>query len=155
MILIMILSSDGRLFNEQFDSLSRPAKTSACHPGLKAGAKGRPSPPAPFVGPLLADFLVVVHRLKLLYLLQTQPRPVDGVLKDGVFTTINPPGSILTSPNWISPQKAIVGSYNDASGASHGFILDSPDGFTLLAVLLIAPGGSKVVKTPVLDNIKL
>jgi hypothetical protein len=46
------------------------------------------------------------------------------VLKDGVFTTIDPPGSASTTPNWISPQGAIVGGYNDASGVPHGFILD-------------------------------
>ena len=32
---------------------------------------------------------------------------------------------------------------------------DSPDGLTVLAVLLIAPGGSKLVKTPFLDLTKL
>jgi hypothetical protein len=46
------------------------------------------------------------------------------VLKDGVFTTIDPPGSTSTTPNWISPQGTIVGGYNDASGVPHGFILE-------------------------------
>src|ERR1700751_4121019 len=45
------------------------------------------------------------------------------VLKKGVFTSFDPPGSTATTPNWISPQGVIVGSFLDSSGASHGFIL--------------------------------
>jgi hypothetical protein len=45
-------------------------------------------------------------------------------LKKGVFTSFDPPGSTLTTPNWISPQGVIVGSYLDASGVSHGFTLN-------------------------------
>jgi len=45
-------------------------------------------------------------------------------LKKGVFTSFDPPGSTLTTPNWISPQGVIVGQYIDSGGASHGFILD-------------------------------
>jgi len=44
--------------------------------------------------------------------------------KKGVFTSFDPPGSTLTTPNFISPQKTIVGAYNDAGSVSHGFILD-------------------------------
>jgi hypothetical protein len=43
--------------------------------------------------------------------------------KKGVFTSFDPPGSTLTSPNFISPQGDIVGGYNDSSSVSHGFIL--------------------------------
>jgi hypothetical protein len=41
----------------------------------------------------------------------------------GVFTTFDPPGSTLTSPNFISPQGVIVGAYLDSTSVSHGFIL--------------------------------
>ena len=44
--------------------------------------------------------------------------------KKGVFTSFDPPGSTLTTPNFISPQGAIVGAYNDSSGVSHGFVLN-------------------------------
>ena len=42
------------------------------------------------------------------------------------IVTIDPPGSINTVSDFISPQGVIVGSYNDNSPAavSHGFILD-------------------------------
>ena len=43
--------------------------------------------------------------------------------KKGVFTSFDPPGSTLTTPNFISPQGTIVGAYNDAGSVSHGFIL--------------------------------
>jgi hypothetical protein len=42
------------------------------------------------------------------------------VLKKGVFTSFDPPGSTSTTPNWITPQG--VGGYIDASGVSHCFI---------------------------------
>src|SRR5215469_13982606 len=44
-------------------------------------------------------------------------------LKRRVFTTIDPPGSTNTFPNWISPEGTIVGQYFDASNTSHGFVL--------------------------------
>jgi len=44
--------------------------------------------------------------------------------KKGVFTSFDPPGSTLTTPNFISPQGIIVGSYNDSSSVSHGFVLN-------------------------------
>ena len=44
--------------------------------------------------------------------------------KKDVFTSFDPPGSTLTTPNFISPQGVIVGGYNDSSIVSHGFILD-------------------------------
>ena len=43
--------------------------------------------------------------------------------KKGVATAFDPPGSTLTTPNFISPQGVIVGSYLDSGGVSHGFIL--------------------------------
>ena len=43
--------------------------------------------------------------------------------KKGVTTQFDPPGSTLTTPNFISPQGTIVGAYNDSGGVSHGFIL--------------------------------
>lgn len=46
-------------------------------------------------------------------------------LRGGVFTTFDPPGSTLTTPNFISPQGTIVGAYNDAGGVSHGFVLSN------------------------------
>ena len=42
----------------------------------------------------------------------------------GVFTSFDPPGSISTTPDFISPQGVIVGGFNDASNVSHGFILN-------------------------------
>jgi hypothetical protein len=45
------------------------------------------------------------------------------VLKKGVFTSFDPPGSTFTVPNWISPQGVIVGQFFDSSGVSHGFVL--------------------------------
>jgi hypothetical protein len=47
------------------------------------------------------------------------------VLKKGVFTSFDPPGSTLTIPNFISPQGVIVGAYNDSGSVSHGFVLDA------------------------------
>ena len=44
------------------------------------------------------------------------------VLKKGVFTSFDPPGSTLTVPNWISPEGVIVGQYIDSSSVSHGFV---------------------------------
>jgi hypothetical protein len=46
------------------------------------------------------------------------------VLKKGVFTSFDPPGSTFTVPNFISPQGVIVGDYNDSGNVSHGFVLD-------------------------------
>ncbi|MGB2663201.1 MAG: hypothetical protein WAK48_04300 [Candidatus Acidiferrum sp.] len=42
----------------------------------------------------------------------------------GVFTSLDPPGSTFTVPNFINPQGVIVGEYLDSSNVSHGFILD-------------------------------
>jgi hypothetical protein len=47
------------------------------------------------------------------------------VLKKGVFSSFDPPGSTLTLPGWISPQGVIVGGYNDAGNVSHGFVLNN------------------------------
>jgi hypothetical protein len=44
--------------------------------------------------------------------------------KKGVFTSFDPPGSTLTTPNFISPQGVIVGEYNDSGSVSHGFVLN-------------------------------
>jgi hypothetical protein len=51
--------------------------------------------------------------------------------KKGVFTSFDPPGSTLTTPNFISPQKVIVGGYNDSGSVAHGFILDGGNYTTL------------------------
>ena len=47
------------------------------------------------------------------------------VLMKGVFTSFDPPGSVATTPNWISPQGVIVGQYIDSSNVSHGFVLNA------------------------------
>lgn len=44
-------------------------------------------------------------------------------LRNGVFTSIDPPGSTFTTVNFINPRGDIVGAYVDASGVSHGFVL--------------------------------
>lgn len=44
--------------------------------------------------------------------------------KHGAKASFDPPGSTLTTPNFISPQGTIVGGYNDAGSVSHGFVLD-------------------------------
>ena len=44
-------------------------------------------------------------------------------LKDGVFTSFDPPGSTFTTVNFINPRGDIVGTYVDARGVSHGFVL--------------------------------
>jgi hypothetical protein len=50
--------------------------------------------------------------------------PLHGFsLRNGVFTTIDPPGSTFTTVNFINPRGDIVGGYVDASGVSHGFVL--------------------------------
>ena len=43
--------------------------------------------------------------------------------RSGVFTSFDPPGSTLTTPNFISPQRVIVGGYNDSANVAHGFVL--------------------------------
>src|SRR5580693_5372608 len=70
---------------------------------------GGPNPPGTSVGSY-TDTSGVTHGFTL--------------TKGGVFTSFDPPGSTLTTPNFISPQGAIVGGYNDAGGVSHGFVLD-------------------------------
>jgi hypothetical protein len=44
-------------------------------------------------------------------------------LRDGVFTSFDPPGSTFTTANFINPRGDIVGAYVDAGGVSHGFVL--------------------------------
>jgi hypothetical protein len=41
----------------------------------------------------------------------------------GQFAVIDPPGSTLTSPNYIDAQDVVVGNFLDSSGVTHGFIL--------------------------------
>jgi uncharacterized membrane protein len=41
----------------------------------------------------------------------------------GKFTVIDPPGSTLTSPNYIDAEDTVVGNYLDANKVTHGFIL--------------------------------
>lgn len=57
----------------------------------------------------------------------------------GVFASFDPPGSVSTSPNFISPQGVIVGSYFDGT-ATHGFIL-SGGNYTIVN----APGAAGTV----------
>jgi uncharacterized membrane protein len=46
------------------------------------------------------------------------------VLRDGVFTTLNAPGSEgLTHPNGVNDAGDVVGAYSDARGTLHGFLL--------------------------------
>ena len=42
---------------------------------------------------------------------------------EGVFTAFDPPGSIFTIPNFLTPDGIIVGQFEDASQVEHGFIL--------------------------------
>ncbi len=44
------------------------------------------------------------------------------VLSNGLYTTIDVPGSVLTGIFSINAQGEIVGSYDDAGGVSHGFV---------------------------------
>jgi len=46
---------------------------------------------------------------------------------DGIFITIDPPGSFGSSALSINPAGAIAGYYYDANSVSHGF-LRIPDG---------------------------
>ena len=41
----------------------------------------------------------------------------------GEFTVIDPPGSTLTSANYIDAENVVVGNFLDASNVTHGFIL--------------------------------
>jgi hypothetical protein len=42
----------------------------------------------------------------------------------GVFTVIDPPGSTLTAPNYITAEGLVVGNFEDANHVNHGFILN-------------------------------
>jgi hypothetical protein len=44
------------------------------------------------------------------------------VMSDGVFTSIDPPGAIITIAIGINDFGHIVGVYADATGAAHGFL---------------------------------
>ncbi len=44
------------------------------------------------------------------------------LLDQGVFTTIDPPGSIFTQAIGINNRGQIVGDYQDANGVLHGFL---------------------------------
>jgi hypothetical protein len=43
---------------------------------------------------------------------------------NGIFTDINPPGSLHTIVNGVNDSNAVVGFYLDAAGKSHGFMFD-------------------------------
>ncbi|MGA2903147.1 MAG: hypothetical protein ABSD98_04920 [Candidatus Korobacteraceae bacterium] len=43
---------------------------------------------------------------------------------NGVFTHIDVPGATNTIPNFINLEGVVVGSYTDAAGTSHGFVLN-------------------------------
>jgi hypothetical protein len=48
------------------------------------------------------------------------------------FTTIDPPGSTLTSPSAINPAGLITGHYVDARGQCHGFLRAADGTFTTI-----------------------
>src|ERR1700746_1392402 len=77
--------------------------TTVDFPGAVATSlNGGPNPEGTNIGSY-TDTLGVNHRF---------------TLKKGVFTSFDPPGSTLTTPNWISPQGVIVGQYIDSGGVS-------------------------------------
>jgi len=83
--------------------------TSYDYPGATATVlDGGPNPQGTSVGSY-TDAANVIHGFTL--------------TKKGVATAFDPPGSTLTTPNFISPQGDIVGLYLDSGGVSHGFIL--------------------------------
>ena len=48
------------------------------------------------------------------------------------FTTIDPPGSTLTSPSGINPAGLITGYYVDSRGQYHGFLRAADGTFTTI-----------------------
>ena len=85
-----------------------PTYTSVDFPGAVATTlNGGPNPEGTNIG-TYTDTSGVIHGF---------------TLQNGIYTTIDPPGSSLTVPNWISPQGEIVGEYLDAAGVAHGFTL--------------------------------
>ena len=48
--------------------------------------------------------------------------PYGFLRQDGVFTTIDPPGSLASEVSSIDNDGAIVGDYIGADGVDHGFI---------------------------------
>ena len=53
------------------------------------------------------------------------------MLRQGVYTTIDPPGSTSTFVLGINPQGDVVGGYT-ASGVSHGFLFQHQGDFTTI-----------------------
>jgi hypothetical protein len=51
------------------------------------------------------------------------------LLSEGTFTPLNFPGAMLTMALGVNNSNQVVGSYNDASGNSHGFIWSSATGY--------------------------
>ena len=66
-----------------------------------------------------------------------QPQPT--------FITFDPPGSILTLPSAVTAGGVIIGSYNDASGMTHGFLRKRNGSFTTFDV----PGAASTSPTDV------
>lgn len=75
---------------------------------IATSLNGGPNPPGTSVG-TYTDTSGVTHGFTL--------------TKKGVFTSFDPPGSVLTIPDFIDPQGIIVGGYLDLTSVSHGFIL--------------------------------
>src|SRR5579885_1442562 len=69
---------------------------------------------------------------------------VSTIAQAFTFTTIDPPGSIFTEAFGINPSGQIVGTFNDSSGVSHGFLRDKNGSFTTFdppdSILTIAQG---------------
>src|SRR5579863_2983846 len=86
-----------------------PTLTSVDFPGaISTSLNGGPNPEGTFIGTYSSDG-VIFHGF---------------TLEKGIYTTIDPPGSVSTTPNWISPEGTIVGGFTDTGGVSHGFILE-------------------------------
>ena len=56
------------------------------------------------------------------------------LLVAATFLTFDPPGSTLTSPTAITATGAIIGSYKDASGVTHGFLRKPNGNFNIFDV---------------------
>ena len=79
-------------------------------------------------GDIVGDFIRHGHRFGFL-------------LRDGVYTTVNVPGSIDTYAGGINAAGVIVGGYTDAAGDRHGYLV-SRGGFRTLDV----PNGTAVTR---------
>jgi hypothetical protein len=85
--------------------------TTVDYPGaVGTSLNGGPNPQGTSVGSYSSDgFVSTSHGFTL--------------TSKGVFSPFDPPSSVFTTPNSISPQGVIVGSYFDSSFVQHGFVL--------------------------------